>query len=228
MSQAEHRPSNFIRQIVDEDLASGKHSSIRTRFPPEPNGYLHIGHAKSICLNFGIAQDYQGTCNLRFDDTNPEKEEVEYVESIKNDVQWLGFKWNGEVRHSSDYFDQLHGFAVELIQKGLAYVDELSAHEMRTYRGSLTEPGKNSPFRDRSVEENLALFEKMRSGGFKEGDVCLRAKIDMASPFMVMRDPVLYRVKFAEHHQTGNKCVITSYSIHYTKLYEEHDEPCIR
>ncbi len=212
MSQAEHRPSNFIRQIVDEDLASGKHSSIRTRFPPEPNGYLHIGHAKSICLNFGIAQDYQGTCNLRFDDTNPEKEEVEYVESIKNDVHWLGFKWDGEVRHSSDYFDQLHGFAVELIQKGLAYVDELSAHEMRTYRGTLTEPGKNSPFRDRSVEENLALFEKMRSGGFKEGDVCLRAKIDMASPFMVMRDPVLYRVKFAEHHQTGNKwCIYPMY-----------------
>ncbi len=212
MSQAEHRPSNFIRQIVDEDLASGKHSSIRTRFPPEPNGYLHIGHAKSICLNFGIAEDYQGACNLRFDDTNPEKEEVEYVDSIKRDVRWLGFEWDGVVRYSSDYFDELYAFAVELIQKGLAYVDELSPHEMRLYRGSLTEPGKNSPYRDRGVEENLALFEQMRSGGFKEGDVCLRAKIDMASPFMVMRDPVLYRVKFAEHHQTGNKwCIYPMY-----------------
>ena len=212
MTQAEHRPSNFIRQIIDEDLASGKHSSIATRFPPEPNGYLHIGHAKSICLNFGIAQDYQGTCNLRFDDTNPAKEEVEYVESIQRDVQWLGFQWNGAVRYSSDYFDKLHGYAIELIEKGLAYVDELTAEQIREYRGTLTAPGKNSPFRDRSVAENLALFGKMRAGGFKEGEVCLRAKIDMASSFIVMRDPVIYRVKFAEHHQTGDKwCIYPMY-----------------
>ncbi len=212
MTQAEHRPSNFIRQIIDEDLASGKHSSVATRFPPEPNGYLHIGHAKSICLNFGIAQDYQGSCNLRFDDTNPAKEEVEYVESIQRDVQWLGFAWSGAVRYSSDYFDQLHGYAIELIQKGLAYVDELTAEQIREYRGTLTAPGKNSPYRDRSVEENLALFEKMRAGGFKEGEACLRAKIDMASSFIVMRDPVIYRVKFAEHHQTGNKwCIYPMY-----------------
>lgn len=212
MTQAEHRPSNFIRQIIDEDLASGKHSSIATRFPPEPNGYLHIGHAKSICLNFGIAQDYQGTCNLRFDDTNPAKEEVEYVESIQRDVQWLGFQWNGAVRYSSDYFDKLYGYAIELIEKGLAYVDELTAEQIREYRGTLTAPGKNSPFRDRSVAENLALFEKMRAGGFKEGEACLRAKIDMASSFIVMRDPVIYRVKFAEHHQTGNKwCIYPMY-----------------
>ena len=212
MTQAEHRPSNFIRQIIDEDLASGKHSSIATRFPPEPNGYLHIGHAKSICLNFGIAQDYQGTCNLRFDDTNPAKEEVEYVESIQRDVQWLGFQWSGAVRYSSDYFDKLHGYAIELIEKGLAYVDELTAEQIREYRGTLTAPGKNSPYRDRSVAENLALFEKMRAGGFKEGEACLRAKIDMASSFIVMRDPVIYRVKFAEHHQTGDKwCIYPMY-----------------
>lgn len=212
MAQEEHRPTNFIRQIIDEDLATGKHDHVATRFPPEPNGYLHIGHAKSICLNFGIAQDYQGTCNLRFDDTNPAKEEVEYVESIKRDVQWLGFQWNGAVRHSSDYFDQLHQYALELINKGLAYVEELSADQIREYRGTLTQPGKNSPYRDRTVEENLALFEKMRAGGFKEGEACLRAKIDMASSFIVMRDPVLYRVKFAEHHQTGNTwCIYPMY-----------------
>ncbi|HCD8028731.1 TPA: glutamine--tRNA ligase [Klebsiella aerogenes] len=212
MSEAEARPTNFIRQIIDEDLATGKHTTVRTRFPPEPNGYLHIGHAKSICLNFGIAQDYQGQCNLRFDDTNPVKEDIEYVESIKNDVQWLGFHWSGDVCYSSDYFDQLHQYAVELINKGLAYVDELSADEIREYRGTLKEPGKNSPYRDRSVEENLALFEKMRTGGFEEGKACLRAKIDMASPFIVMRDPVLYRIKFAEHHQTGNKwCIYPMY-----------------
>ncbi len=212
MSEAEARPSNFIRQIIDEDLANGKHTAICTRFPPEPNGYLHIGHAKSICLNFGIAQDYQGQCNLRFDDTNPVKEDIEYVESIKNDVQWLGFKWAGDVRYSSNYFDQLHQYAIELINKGLAYVDELSADQIREYRGTLTQPGKNSPFRDRSVEENLALFEKMRAGGFEEGKACLRAKIDMASPFIVMRDPVLYRIKFADHHQTGSKwCIYPMY-----------------
>ncbi|MDK4745396.1 glutamine--tRNA ligase [Leclercia adecarboxylata] len=212
MSEAEARPSNFIRQIIDEDLATGKHTTVYTRFPPEPNGYLHIGHAKSICLNFGIAQDYQGQCNLRFDDTNPVKEDIEYVESIKNDVQWLGFNWSGDICYSSDYFDQLYAYAVELINKGLAYVDELSADEIREYRGSLTAPGKNSPYRDRSVEENLALFEKMRAGGFEEGKACLRAKIDMASPFIVMRDPVLYRIKFADHHQTGSKwCIYPMY-----------------
>ncbi|AKJ41887.1 glutamine--tRNA ligase [Pragia fontium] len=212
MSEAEVRPTNFIRHIIDEDLASGKHTTIVTRFPPEPNGYLHIGHAKSICLNFGIAQDYQGLCNLRFDDTNPVKEDIEYVESIKNDVQWLGFHWDGAVRYSSDYFDQLHQYAVELISKGLAYVDELSPEEMREYRGTLTQPGKNSPYRDRSIEENLALFEKMKNGEFAEGKACLRAKIDMASSFIVMRDPVLYRIKFADHHQTGNKwCIYPMY-----------------
>ncbi|WP_421335396.1 glutamine--tRNA ligase [Aeromonas veronii] len=211
MSQA-NSPTNFIRQIIDEDLASGKHSSVHTRFPPEPNGYLHIGHAKSICLNFGIARDYQGQCNLRFDDTNPVKEDIEYVESIKQDVQWLGFQWNGEICYSSDYFDKLHGYAIELIKKGLAYVDELTPEQMREYRGTLTEAGKNSPFRDRSVEENLALFAKMKNGEFAEGTACLRAKIDMASPFMVMRDPVIYRIKFAHHHQTGDKwCIYPMY-----------------
>ncbi len=212
MSEAEARPSNFVRQIIDEDLASGKHNEVQTRFPPEPNGYLHIGHAKSICLNFGIARDYHGKCNLRFDDTNPVKEDIEYVESIKRDVEWLGFHWSGDVRYSSDYFDQLHNYAVELIQKGLAYVDELSADEMRQYRGTLTEAGKNSPYRDRSIEENLALFEKMKNGEYEEGKACLRAKIDMASPFIVMRDPVIYRIKFADHHQTGSKwCIYPMY-----------------
>ena len=204
--------ANFITHIIDEDLASGKHTSVHTRFPPEPNGYLHIGHAKSICLNFGIAEDYKGLCNLRFDDTNPVKEDVEYVDSIKADVEWLGFKWEGEPRYASDYFDALYGYAIELIEKGLAYVDELSPDEMREYRGTLTEPGKNSPYRDRSVEENLALFERMKNGEFAEGTLSLRAKIDMASPFMVMRDPVLYRIKFASHHQTGDKwCIYPMY-----------------
>ncbi|MDH5927587.1 glutamine--tRNA ligase [Vibrio lentus] len=212
MSEAETRPSNFIRQIIDKDLADGTHSSVHTRFPPEPNGYLHIGHAKSICLNFGIAQDYQGQCNLRFDDTNPEKEDVEYVESIKNDVSWLGFEWSGDICYSSNYFDTLYAYAVELINKGLAYVDELSPEQIREYRGTLKEPGKASPYRDRSPEENLALFEKMRDGGFEEGKVCLRAKIDMSSSFMVMRDPVIYRVRFAHHHQTADKwCIYPMY-----------------
>lgn len=212
MSETETRPTNFIRQIIDEDLKSGKHSSVHTRFPPEPNGYLHIGHAKSICLNFGIAQDYQGQCNLRFDDTNPEKEDIEYVESIKNDVKWLGFDWSGDIHYSSNYFDKLYGYAVELIEKGLAYVDELTSEQMREYRGSLKEPGKNSPYRDRSVEDNLALFEQMRDGKFKEGTICLRAKIDMASSFIVMRDPVIYRIRFATHHQTGDKwCIYPMY-----------------
>ncbi|EIO3981593.1 glutamine--tRNA ligase [Vibrio vulnificus] len=212
MSEADARPSNFIRQIIDKDLADGKHTSVHTRFPPEPNGYLHIGHAKSICLNFGIAQDYQGKCNLRFDDTNPEKEDIEYVESIKNDVSWLGFEWDDEICYSSNYFDKLYEYAVELINKGLAYVDELSPEQIREYRGTLTAPGKPSPYRDRSAEENLALFEKMRDGSFEEGKACLRAKIDMASSFIVMRDPVLYRVRFASHHQTGDKwCIYPMY-----------------
>ena len=206
------RPHNFITQIIDEDLASGKHQRVHTRFPPEPNGYLHIGHAKSICLNFGLAKEYNGLCNLRFDDTNPVKEDVEYVDSIKADVEWLGFKWEGELRYASDYFDALYGYAIELIKKGLAYVDELSPEEMREYRGTLTEPGKNSPYRDRSVEENLALFERMKNGEFAEGTLSLRAKIDMASPFIVMRDPVIYRIKFASHHQTGDKwCIYPMY-----------------
>ena len=208
----ETRPTNFIRQIIDADLAAGKYKTTHTRFPPEPNGYLHIGHAKSICLNFGIAQDYQGKCNLRFDDTNPAKEDIEYVESIKEDVRWLGFEWDGEICYSSDYFDRLYEYALELINKGLAYVDELSADEIREYRGTLTQAGKNSPYRDRSIEENLALFIQMKEGKFAEGKACLRAKIDMASPFIVMRDPVLYRIKFAEHHQTGNKwCIYPMY-----------------
>ena len=212
MADVEHRPTNFIRQIIDTDLASGKHSAVQTRFPPEPNGYLHIGHAKSICLNFGIAQDYQGKCNLRFDDTNPEKENVEFVNSISHDVNWLGFQWDGAIRYSSDYFDALYGYAVELINKGLAYVCFLNGEQMREYRGNLTQPGKNSPTRDTSPAENLALFEKMRAGGFKEGECSLRAKIDMTSSFMVMRDPVIYRVKFAHHHQTGDKwCIYPMY-----------------
>ncbi|MCC5824670.1 glutamine--tRNA ligase [Alkalimonas sp.] len=212
MADVEHRPSNFIRQIIDKDLASGKHSSVHTRFPPEPNGFLHIGHAKSICLNFGIAEDYQGSCNLRFDDTNPEKENIDFVHSIQQDVKWLGFDWQDPVHYSSDYFDKLYGFAVELIQKGLAYVCFLNAEEMREYRGSLTKPGKHSPTRDTSPQENLALFEKMRAGGFKEGECSLRAKIDMSSPFICMRDPVIYRVKFAHHHQTGDTwCIYPMY-----------------
>ena len=212
MSEELNRSSNFITQIIDEDLANKKYSQIITRFPPEPNGYLHIGHAKSICLNFGIARDYQGLCNLRFDDTNPSKEDIEYVESIKADVNWLGFKWNGEPRYSSDYSDQLYGFAIELIKNGDAYVDELTGDQIREYRGTLKEPGKNSPYRDRSVEENLALFEKMKNGEIEEGKACLRAKIDMASPFVCMRDPVIYRIKFATHHQTGDKwCIYPMY-----------------
>ncbi|MFV7769712.1 glutamine--tRNA ligase [Shewanella marisflavi] len=208
----EVRPSNFIRNIIDEDLESGKHTSVHTRFPPEPNGYLHIGHAKSICLNFGLAKDYKGLCNLRFDDTNPEKEDIDYVNSIQADVKWLGFQWDGEIRYSSNYFDQLHQYAIELINKGLAYVCFLNGEQTREYRGTLKEPGKNSPYRDTSVEENLELFAKMRKGEFKEGECALRAKIDMASPFMCMRDPVIYRIRFAHHHQTGDKwCIYPMY-----------------
>lgn len=206
------RPSNFIRQIIDKDLQQGVHETIQTRFPPEPNGYLHIGHAKSICLNFGIAQDYNGTCNLRFDDTNPEKEDIDYVNSIMNDVSWLGFNWDGEVRYSSNYFEQLHDYAVELIEKGLAYVDFSDQDTMREMRGTLTQSGTNSPYRDTSVAENIELFTKMRAGEFNEGECCLRAKIDMASSFMCMRDPVIYRVRFAHHHQTGDQwCIYPMY-----------------
>ncbi|WP_371185932.1 glutamine--tRNA ligase [Thalassotalea maritima] len=212
MSDTPTRASNFITNIIDADLESGKHDHVQTRFPPEPNGYLHIGHAKSICLNFGIARDYQGKCNLRFDDTNPEKEDIDYVNSIQKDVQWLGFEWDGEVRYSSDYFDLLHGYAVELIEKGLAYVDFLTPDEIREYRGTLQKPGKNSPYRDTSPEENLAHFEKMKNGEYKEGECCLRAKVDMASSFMCMRDPVIYRIKFAHHHQTADKwCIYPMY-----------------
>lgn len=212
MSDIENRPSNFIRQIIDKDLESGVHDHVQTRFPPEPNGFLHIGHAKSICLNFGIAQDYNGLCNLRFDDTNPEKENIDYVNSIQNDVKWLGFQWHGDIHYSSDYFDKLHGYAVELINKGLAYVCFLNAEETKEYRGTLTKPGKDSPYRNTTPEENLALFEKMRAGEFKEGECALRLKIDMASSFMCMRDPVAYRIKFAHHHQTGDKwCIYPMY-----------------
>jgi len=212
MSQESVRPTNFIRNIIDQDLTSGKHTGVVTRFPPEPNGYLHIGHAKSICLNFGIGQDYQGQTNLRFDDTNPAKENIDFVHSIKSDVQWLGFEWAGDVRYSSNYFQQLFDYAVELIKSGKAFVCQLDAEQMREYRGSLTEPGTNSPWRDRSIEENLDLFERMRKGEFKEGSHSLRAKIDMASPNIKMRDPIIYRIRFIEHHQTGNEwCIYPMY-----------------
>src|ERR1700686_3445315 len=202
----EPRPSNFIRDAVIEDLKAKKFGDaiVQTRFPPEPNGYLHIGHAKSICLNFGLAAEFGGKTNLRFDDTNPEKEEQEYVDSITKDVNWLGFQWD-ELRYASDYFDQLYEWAIKLIKDGKAYVDDLSADEIRKYRGTLTEPGKDSPYRNRSVEENLDLFERMRAGEFPDGSRVLRAKIDMASPNLNMRDPVMYRILHAEHHRTGNK-----------------------
>ncbi|WP_410498445.1 glutamine--tRNA ligase/YqeY domain fusion protein [Chitinibacter sp. S2-10] len=204
--------SNFVRQIIDADLASGKHQAVQTRFPPEPNGYLHIGHAKSICLNFGIAADYQGRCNLRMDDTNPEKEEDEYAAAIEADVRWLGFEWNGDVRHTSDYFDQLHGFAIELITAGKAFVCDLNAEEMRDYRGDFQKPGRNSPYRDRSVEENLDLFERMKNGEFADGSKTLRLKIDMGSPNLNLRDPVFYRIKRATHIKTGDKwCIYPMY-----------------
>jgi glutaminyl-tRNA synthetase len=212
MAETDSRPTNFIRQIIDNDLKSGLHTVVQTRFPPEPNGYLHIGHAKSICLNFGIAQDYAGYCNLRFDDTNPEKEDIDYVNAIQQDVSWLGFNWHGKVRYSSDYFSQLHAYAVELISKGLAYVDFSTPEEVRQLRGSLKAPGQNSPYRDTPIEENLACFEKMKNGEYQEGQCLLRAKIDMSSPFMCMRDPALYRVKYAHHHQTGDTwCIYPMY-----------------
>ncbi|WP_028450933.1 glutamine--tRNA ligase/YqeY domain fusion protein [Chitinibacter tainanensis] len=210
--QAAATPSNFIRQIIDSDLASGKHQAIQTRFPPEPNGYLHIGHAKSICLNFGIAQDYQGRCNLRMDDTNPEKENDEYAKAIEADVRWLGFDWHGNVRHTSDYFPQLHAFAIELIKAGKAYVCELNAEQMREYRGDFQKPGRNSPYRDRSVAENLDLFERMKNGEFEDGSKTLRLKIDMGSPNLNLRDPVFYRIKRATHIKTGDQwCIYPMY-----------------
>jgi glutaminyl-tRNA synthetase len=208
--------SNFIRNIIDEDLASGKHQSIVTRFPPEPNGYLHVGHVKAICINFGLAEDYQGLCNLRFDDTNPEKESDEYVQAIKEDIHWLQFEWNEDVRFASNYFDALYDFAVELIKAGKAYVDDLSAEQMRAYRGSLTEPGKNSPFRDRSPEENLDLFTRMRDGEFPDGSKTLRLKIDMASGNINLRDPAIYRIRRAHHHRTGDKwCIYPMYDYNH-------------
>ncbi|RJQ70208.1 MAG: glutamine--tRNA ligase/YqeY domain fusion protein [Desulfobacteraceae bacterium] len=206
-------PSNFIKAVIEEDLKAGKHQGrVATRFPPEPNGYLHIGHAKSICLNFGLAQAYGGTCNLRFDDTNPAKEDVEYVDSIKEDVRWLGFDWQDREYYASDYFEQLYGLAVRLIRDGKAYVDSLSSEEIREYRGTLTEAGRESPFRHRSVEENLDLFQRMRDGQFEEGDHVLRAKIDMAHPNVLMRDPTLYRIRRAPHHRTGERwCIYPMY-----------------
>ena len=208
----EPRPSNFIRDIILDDLKTNKYDGrVQTRFPPEPNGYLHIGHAKAICLDFGLADEFGGHTNLRFDDTNPEKEETEYVDSIKADVQWLGFHWDG-LFYASDYFDQLYEWALKLIRDGKAYVDDLSAEEIRKYRGTLTEPGKDSPHRNRSVEENLDLFQRMKAGEFPDGSRVLRAKIDMASPNLNMRDPVMYRILHAEHHRTGNKwCIYPMY-----------------
>ncbi len=203
---------NFICDIIDEDLKQGKYGTVHTRFPPEPNGYLHIGHAKSIHLNFGTAKDYKGLCNLRFDDTNPTKEDVEYVDSIREDVRWLGFDWEDREFYASDYFEQLYQFAIALIKKGKAYVDDLNSDEIRNHRGTLTEPGKDSPYRDRSIEENLNLFERMRAGEFPDGTRTLRAKIDMSSPNLNMRDPVMYRILHATHHRTSDKwCIYPMY-----------------
>ncbi|MGE5206306.1 MAG: glutamate--tRNA ligase family protein, partial [Chlamydiota bacterium] len=203
---------NFLRDIIREDLKTSKyHGRVQTRFPPEPNGYLHIGHAKAICLDFGLADDFGGHTNLRFDDTNPEKEETEYVESIQEDVRWLGFEWEN-LCYASDYFGQLYEWALQLIRAGKAYVDDLTADQVREYRGTLTEPGKESPYRNRSVEENLDLFQRMRAGEFPDGSRTLRAKIDMASPNLNMRDPVMYRILHAEHHRTGDKwCIYPMY-----------------
>jgi glutaminyl-tRNA synthetase len=206
------KPLDFVRQIVADDLKTGKHSSIVTRFPPEPNGFLHIGHAKSICLNFGIAKENNGVCHLRFDDTNPSKESTEYVNAIQEDVHWLGFDWGEHLYYASDYFDQLYAFAIDLIRMGKAYVCHLSADEMREYRGTLTESGRESPYRNRPVEENLALFEQMKNGELEEGTCSLRAKIDMASPNIIMRDPAIYRIMKKHHHRTGDKwCIYPMY-----------------
>ncbi len=210
-TNVENESLNFLEEIIEKDLKEGLHQSILTRFPPEPNGYLHIGHAKSICLNFGLALKYGGATNLRFDDTNPTKEDVEYVEAIKDDIRWLGFQWKEE-RYASDYFEQLYQWAVELIKKGLAYVDDQNQEEIRKGRGTVTQPGTNSPFRDRAVKENLELFEQMRNGKFNDGEKVLRAKIDMAHPNMLMRDPILYRIIHAHHHRTGNQwCIYPMY-----------------
>ena len=217
-------PSNFIRDIIDRDLQQGKNEGrVATRFPPEPNGYLHLGHAKSICLNFGLAAAYGGTCNLRFDDTNPLKEEVEYIESIQGDLRWLGFDWEERLHFASDYFDQLYDYAVKLIEAGKAYVDSLSADEIREYRGTLTEPGRESPYRDRTVAENLDLFQRMRAGEFPDGAHVLRAKIDMASPNLSLRDPTLYRIRHAPHHRTGDRwCIYPMYD--YTHCLSDAQE----
>ena len=206
--------NNFIRNIIKNDIKNKKNKGlVHTRFPPEPNGYLHIGHAKSICLNFGVANDFNGgLCNLRFDDTNPVKEDTEYTESIQKDVKWLGFEWDERLFYASDYFEKLFEFAKKMITDGKAYVDHLSAEEIREYRGTLTEPGKESPYRTRDTEENLNLFERMRKGEFKDGECVLRAKIDMSSPNMNMRDPTIYRIKKADHHRTGNNwCIYPMY-----------------
>ncbi|MFK4752551.1 glutamine--tRNA ligase/YqeY domain fusion protein [Oceanobacter antarcticus] len=212
MTDAPARGNNFVAKIIEEDLASGKVQRVVTRFPPEPNGYLHVGHAKSICLNFGVAEQFGGGCNLRFDDTNPEKESQEFIDAIKSDVQWLGFQWQGEIHYASDYFDQLHEWALHLIKTGNAYICDLSPEEARQYRGSLTEAGKNSPYRERTVEENLQRFEQMRLGEFEEGACVLRAKIDMASGNMNLRDPIIYRIRKVTHHQTGDKwCIYPTY-----------------
>ncbi|TQV73848.1 glutamine--tRNA ligase/YqeY domain fusion protein [Aliikangiella marina] len=212
MSNEVNKAANFIRNIIEADLESGKHQSVQTRFPPEPNGFLHVGHAKSICINFGFAQDYQGLCNLRFDDTNPAKEEDAYAKAIAADVEWLGFKWSGDIRHAADYFDQLYAYAEELIEKDLAFVDELSADQMREYRGTFEVPGKESPFRNRPIEESLDLFRRMKAGEFDDGAMALRAKIDMQSPNMNMRDPVIYRIKRQHHIRTGDKwCIYPTY-----------------
>lgn len=211
LGEAVSAPPDFIRQIIADDLASGAHVHIATRFPPEPNGYLHIGHAKSICLNFGVAAEHGGTCNLRLDDTNPTTEDVEYVDAIKEDVRWLGFTWDAE-RYASDYFEQFYDFAITLIRRGLAYVDSLPVEQIREYRGTLTDPGRNSPYRDRSVAENLDLFRRMRAGEFPDGAHVLRAKLDMASPNLNMRDPALYRIRHADHHRTGGRwCIYPMY-----------------
>lgn len=212
MTETAHIGNNFIAKIVQEDLSSGKITKLVTRFPPEPNGYLHVGHAKSICLNFGLAKQFNGDCHLRFDDTNPEKESQEFINAIKDDIQWLGFEWVGPVRYASDYFEQLHDWAVELIDKGLAYVCDLTAEQAREYRGTLTEAGRPSPYRERSPEENRALFARMRAGEFDEGACVLRAKIDMASSNMNLRDPILYRIRKIHHHQTGDAwCIYPTY-----------------
>jgi glutaminyl-tRNA synthetase len=206
------KPQHFLQQLIEADLAAGRHARIVTRFPPEPNGYLHIGHAKSICLNFGLAEEFGGDCHLRFDDTNPAKEDQEYIDAIQADVAWLGYRWAGEVRYASSYFEQLYQWALHLIREGKAYVCDLSPDDARAYRGTLTEPGKDSPYRERKAEENLALFEKMRAGGFDEGACVLRAKIDMASGNINLRDPILYRIRKQAHHQTGNAwCIYPSY-----------------